>query len=104
MAYNELLAAAKVDLEDYFRFEPVKKITAGQGGDQPAVEGVRVVFDAYCGSKKVHLVKVDLVVGSILTADPEENYKPVLEIEGLKSPKILLYPVVDHVADKLCAT
>lgn len=43
MAYNELLAAAKVDLEDYFRFEPVKKVTAGQGGDQPAVEGVRVV-------------------------------------------------------------
>lgn len=104
MAYNELLAAAKVDLEDYFRFEPVKKIMAGQGGDQPAVEGVRVVFDAYCGSKKVHSVKVDLVVGSIMTVDPEENYKPVLEVEGLKSPKILLYPVVDHIADKLCAT
>ena len=104
MAYKELLAAAKVDLEDYFHFEPVKKTMAGQGGDQPAVEGVRVVFDAYCGSKKVGSVKVDLVVGSMMTADPEESYKPVLELEGLKSPKILLYPVVDHIADKLCAT
>ena len=80
------------------------KTVAGQGGDQPAVEGVRVVFDAYCGSKKVGSVKVDLVVGSMMTAAPEENYKPVLELEGLKSPKILLYPVVDHIADKLCAT
>lgn len=104
VAYSELISAAKVDLEDHFRFEPVKKTTAGQGGDQPAVEGVRVVFDAYCGSKKVQSVKVDLVVGSIMTADPEESYKPVLEIEGLESPKMLLYPVVDHIADKLCAT
>lgn len=104
VAYSELLAAAKVDLEDHFRFEPVKKTTAGQGGDQPTVEGVRVVFDAYCGSKKVQSVKVDLVVGSIMTTDPEEGFRPVLEIEGLESPKMLLYPVVDHIADKLCAT
>ena len=104
VAYEELIKAAKVDLEDHFRFEPVKKIIAGQGGDQPAIEGVRVVFDAYCGSKRVQSVKVDLVVGSIMTADPEESYKPVLEIEGLESPKMLLYPVVDHIADKLCAT
>ncbi|BCW64760.1 nucleotidyl transferase AbiEii/AbiGii toxin family protein [Arthrobacter sp. StoSoilB22] len=104
VAYNELIAAAKVDLEDHFRFEPVKKTTAGHGGDQPAVEGVRVVFDAYCGSRKVQSVKVDLVVGSIMTADPEESSKPVLEIEGLESPKMLLYPIVDHIADKLCAT
>lgn len=103
-AYNELIAAAKVDLEDHFHFEPVKKTTAGQGGDQPAVEGVRVVFDAYCGSQKVQSVKVDLVVGSIMTTDPEESYKPVLEIDGMEPPKILLYPVVDHIADKLCAT
>lgn len=104
VAYSKLLIAAKVDLKDHFRFEPVRKSTAGQGGDQPAVEGLRVVFDAYCGSKKVHSVKVDLVVGSIMTADPEESLKPVLEIDGLESPKMLLYPVVDHIADKLCAT
>ncbi|MDI2036851.1 hypothetical protein PJL15_03989 [Paenarthrobacter nitroguajacolicus] len=103
-AYQDLIAAAKADLKDHFRFEPVKKTTAGQGGDQPAVEGVRVVFDAYCGSQKVHSVKVDLVVGSIMTADPEESFRSVLEIDGLDSPRMLLYPVVDHIADKLCAT
>ena len=102
--YDELIAASKVDLGDHFRFEPAKKVTAGKGEDQPDVEGLRVTFDAYCGSQKVHSVKVDLVVGSIMTTDPEESLSQLLEIEGLKPAKILLYPVVDHVADKLCAT
>lgn len=102
--YDELIAASRVDLGDHFRFEPVKKVTAGQGEDQPAVEGLRVTFDAYCGSQKLQSVKVDLVVGSIMTTDPEESLRQILEIDGLEPAKILLYPVVDHVADKLCAT
>lgn len=103
-AYNELVRLSSVDLSDHFRFEPVKRVSAGQGTDQPTVEGQRVLFDAYCGSKKVHQVKVDLVVGSVMTAVPEEISNPVLQIEGLESVKLRLYPVVDHAADKLCAT
>lgn len=103
-AYQELVKIARFDLSDHFRFEPVKRVSAGQGTGQPAVEGERVVFDAYCGSKKVHQIKVDLVVGSFMTAVPEEISNPVLQIEGLEPVKFRLYPVVDHAADKLCAT
>lgn len=103
-AYNELVRLSRTDLSDHFRFEPVKRVSAGQGMDQPTVEGQRVLFDAYCGSKKVHQIKVDLVVGSVMTAVPEEISNPVLQIEGLEPVKFRLYPVVDHAADKLCAT
>lgn len=103
-AYNELVRLIRTDLSDHFRFEPVKRVSAGQGTDQPTVEGERVLFDAYCGSKKVHQLKVDLVVGSVMTAAPEEISNPVLQIEGLDPVKLRLYPVVDHAADKLCAT
>lgn len=103
-AYNELVGLARIDVSDHFRFEPVRRIPAGQGTDQPAVEGERVLFDAYCGSKKVHQIKVDLVVGSVMTAVPDELSNPVLQIEGLEPVRLRLYPVVDHAADKLCAT
>ncbi len=39
-----------------------------------------------------------------MTTDPEPYDDPVLELPGLATPPIRLYPVVDHIADKLCAT
>jgi len=47
---------------------------------------------------------VDLVTGSLMTAEPEVMTDTVLELRGLSSPPIRLHPLVDHVADKLCAT
>lgn len=103
-AYTQLIEATQRDLGDYFRFEPTRRTSAGQGADQPAIDGDRVTFDAYCGAKKVQELKVDLVVGSLMTDTPEEITRPVLEIEGLAPTTMRLYPIVDHVADKVCAT
>jgi len=60
--------------------------------------------DAYCGTARRGSFGVDLVTGSVMTTEPEVMTDTVLELRGLSSPPMHLYPVVDHVADKLCAT
>ena len=80
-------------------------IERGPGGAaQPAVDGLRVVVDAYCGAVKKDSLGVDLVTGSLMTAAPDLVADPVLDVRGLDAPTLRLYPVVDHIADKLCAT
>ncbi len=103
-AYAELITAANRGVDDHLRFEAVQRVPGGQGQDQPAVEGCRVIFDAYCGITKLNPVKVDLVVGPVMTSAPEEVAQSVFEIEGMSPIRMQLYPVVDHVADKVCAT
>lgn len=39
-----------------------------------------------------------------MTSAPELRTDPVLDLRGLQAPTMRLYPVVDHIADKLCAT
>lgn len=103
-AIEALREAAARDLNDHFRFI-VTKIEKGIGGDgQPAVDGGRVSVDAYCGATKKSSFGVDLVTGSLVTAAPDVHTDPVLPLRGIEAPRIRLYPVVDHIADKLCAT
>ncbi|WP_245580373.1 nucleotidyl transferase AbiEii/AbiGii toxin family protein [Arthrobacter castelli] len=89
---------------DHLRFEPARGADGGQGADQPGVDGRRVVFDTYCGVKKLPPVKVDLVVGSLMTTSPEELSSSVFDFDGVEPVRMKLYPVVDHIADKVCAT
>jgi len=75
------------------------------GEEQPGVAGCRVQVSAYCGVRDVSGFGVDLVVGSLMTAPPEQRTSPsVLPLAGLSLPVIPLYPAVDHIADKVCAT
>src|SRR5450759_2124630 len=63
--------------------------------------------DPYCGAVKRHTVGVDLVTGSLMTTTPDvQTPAPALNLRGLIPPtlRLYLYPVVDHIADKLCAT
>jgi hypothetical protein len=39
-----------------------------------------------------------------LTASPQIAVDPVLDLRGISGAPMRLYPVVDHIADKLCAT
>ena len=88
-------------LGDHFRFQRATR--RGSGGlTQPDVEGVRITFDAYCGVKKVRTVSVDLVVGSTMTAPPW-TARAATRLPIGEPPTVRLYPVVDHIADKLCA-
>lgn len=101
-AVKALAAAAKIDLEDHCRFVVVR-VEMNVGG-QPQVDGCRVTIEAYVGPMKRATFGVDLVTGSLMTAAPESVNDVVLNLRGLVAPTIRLYPVVDHIADKLCAT
>lgn len=101
-AVESLRAVVRVDLGDHFRFV-VTRVEPSVGG-QPGVDGARVSVDAYCGAIRRDAFGVDLVVGSLMTSAPEVRAASVLDLRGLEAPTMRLYPVVDHIADKLCAT
>ncbi|MER5570469.1 nucleotidyl transferase AbiEii/AbiGii toxin family protein [Streptomyces goshikiensis] len=95
-----VIDAASVDLPDFLRYAPTRytgSVEEGRGGSQH--------FDVFLGSSKMLSIKVDLVVGRPLTG--------AVEVRTLRSavdlawpvdwPDVRLYPVVDHLADKLCA-
>lgn len=104
-ALAELRRLAAVDLGDHFRFEYIghESITAGDG--QPYTDGYRVSFDTYLGVTSKGRVNVDLIVsagitGEVQVATPANR----LPLRNVVSYDYRLYPVVDQIADKLCAT
>lgn len=103
-AIEALRAAMLIDLGDHFRFFVTNVEGSLGGGDQPTVAGCRLNIDAYCGATKKQSFGVDLVTGSLMTSAPELSSDTVLQLRGIQTPEMRLYPVVDHVADKLCAT
>ena len=105
IALGRLRGCAAVDLGDHFRFVITGHDASMGGAGQPHVGGYRVHVDAYCGAVKKQTFGVDLVTGSLMTTSPEIDTPPaVLQLRGLTPPTLRLYPVVDHIADKLCAT
>lgn len=104
-ALEELRRLASIDLGDHFRFV-YSSHTASLGGNaQPHVDGYGVYFDVYVGAQKRSRVRVDLVVGAELTAEITRQ----APANGLNLPRLVshdyrLYPVVDQISDKVCAT
>ncbi|MFE1479229.1 nucleotidyl transferase AbiEii/AbiGii toxin family protein [Streptomyces cyaneofuscatus] len=95
-----VIEAATLDLGDFLRYAPTKYVDAtedGRGGSQS--------FKVYLGSADMMTIKVDLVVGRALTGTPEvRTLKSAVDLEWpVDWPEVRLYPVVDHVADKICA-
>lgn len=104
-AAAELARAAAVDLADHFRFEVELKELRSERPGQVGTELAVLHVDAYAGVKRVVEFTVDVVIGSIVTAAPEHVVPDaVVEVAGLRTPSYLLYPMVDHIADKVCAT
>ncbi len=98
--------AAARDLGDHFRFElaGIRPLVAGED-QQSGVDGYRVNIDGWCGIRKCADLQVDLVVGSLMTQDPDPYVAaPRLDAVDDEPPTFQLYPVVDHLADKVCAT
>ncbi len=104
-AAAELIAAAAVDLADHFRFEVrVTGVRAERPG-QPGTSLALLHVTAYVGVSPVAQFTVDVVIGSIVTSAAQRVVPvPVVEVAGLTSPAYLLYPIADHIADKVCAT
>lgn len=102
-AVAKLRESVEVDLSDLFRFV-ITNIRAASGGTtQPDVDGYKVSIDAYCGVKRRDRFSVDVVTGSLMTAEPDIQTRPGL-VPAVPPTSVRLYPVVDHIADKLCAT
>jgi hypothetical protein len=104
-ALAELTRLAGIDLGDYFRFVYTKHQSAVGGSQQTHTEGYGVDFDVYIGADKKEPLHVDLVVGAIIT-DEVTVTQPAnhLDLPRLPSNDYRLYPIVDQIADKVCAT
>lgn len=103
-ALADLRRLASTDLGDFFRFEYTGHDSA-LGGQQTYAEGYHVGFDVYVGANKRGILNVDLVVDVVITDDPTvKSPANGLHIPKLPSYDYRLYPVVDQIADKVCAT
>jgi len=104
-ALDDLRRLAAVDLGDFFRFEYRDHASAVGGDQQTYTEGYSVRFDVYLGVKRKDQLHVDLVV-NVLTTGVAETASPAasLDLPKLSSHPYRLYPVVDQIADKVCAT
>ena len=104
-ALTELIRLSTIDLGDFFRFVYTKHEFAIGGDQQTYIEGFGVDFDVYIGADKKEPLHVDLVVGVIVTEEvtvtPPANR---LDLPRLLSNDYRLYPIVDQIADKVCAT
>lgn len=104
-ALEDLRNRASVTLDDFFRFEYTDHSRAVDGNQPTYTEGYRVSFDVYIGASKKGNLHVDLVVG-VVTTDDVAVEKPAhtLDLPKLPSSDYRLYPIVDQIADKVCAT
>jgi hypothetical protein len=99
-ALKRVLEAAAHDLGDFLRFAPGKYTSASdptRGGSQH--------FEVFLGPTRVDRVKVDITVRRALAGTPE--IVPLASAVDLPWPidwpTVRLYPLIDHIADKICA-
>lgn len=104
-ALADLRRLASTDLGDHFRFEDAGHEQSIGGEEQPYTEGYVVTFEVLIGARSRGTINVDLAVGSGLTA-PVTTADPAnaLDLPRLVRYDYRLYPVVDQIADKVCAT
>jgi hypothetical protein len=98
-AERALRAAANADVGDYFRFELSPGRRIAEGG-----VACRVRVACYLGATEFARFNVDLVaeVGMTGTPEPAESLVPI-EVPGIARATYRLYPLADHVADKVLA-
>lgn len=100
-ALAALKNAAERDLGDYFRFsvKSYRQSTTGAGN------GAKVQIEVLIGLQKKDPLSVDVVVKRTPTGTPTAmRLEPAVPIDWPETwPQVLLYPLQDHVADKICA-
>jgi hypothetical protein len=104
-ALADLRRLASTDLGDHFRFEYAGHDKSIGGEELPYTEGYAVTFEVFIGARRRGTINVDLAVGAGLTA-PVTTADPAnaLDLPRLVRHEYRLYPVVDQIADKVCAT
>ncbi|SFJ13151.1 Nucleotidyl transferase AbiEii toxin, Type IV TA system [Nocardioides psychrotolerans] len=104
-ALDDLRRLAAIDLGDHFVFQYIGRETSIGGEEQPYTEGYAVSFDILIGGRSKNILNVDLSIGAGLTA-PVTITEPAnaLDLPRLIRHEYRVYPVVDQIADKVCAT
>ncbi|WP_017538056.1 nucleotidyl transferase AbiEii/AbiGii toxin family protein [Nocardiopsis halophila] len=99
-ALETLCAAAATDLGDYLCYEPTKRQMLAE-----LTGGAKQTFDVLIGVRRVASVSIDIVTGQTPTQNPVETaLEPLMELEWPQDwPTVRLYPLADHIADKVCA-
>lgn len=101
VAEAELRDAASKDLGDWFRFEVGPSRSVGDG-----TLGVRIPITAYVGGTVWQEFHVDLVGADLVMTGEPDDVPPLarIEIPDVEQHGYRVYPLVDHVADKIAAT
>jgi hypothetical protein len=99
VAEAELRQAADTDIGDWFRFEI--------GSPRPVADtgGVRLPVTAFVGNTRWAAFHVDLVGSNLRMTGEPEDVPPLAAVSmpDLRQHGYRVYPLVDHVADKVCA-
>ena len=104
-ALQDLRRLAAIDLGDHFRFEYTSHSSSLAVDTQPYTDGYRVTFRVFIGVAAKGSLGIDLVVGTSITDDVTRTTPATtLKLPRLISYPYRLYPVVDQIADKVCAT
>ncbi len=104
-ALDDLIRLAAIDLGDHFRFEYVGHTDSIGNDTQPYTEGYQVKFNIFIGLSAKGNLQVDLAVGAGMTGDVVTTEPATaLNLPRLARNPYRLYPVVDQIADKVCAT
>jgi hypothetical protein len=107
-AERSLAALVDTDLGDHLTFRLVRSAPTGLGDNQPAVATRRLVFACIDADHdtQIDTMTVDIVVGPPPTGHPEviEPANRLHLRRSLPTHPYRLYPIVDQIADKVCAT
>jgi predicted nucleotidyltransferase component of viral defense system len=101
-ALTEIEALAKIDLLDHCRFELISSTSIQQ--EAAYRRGYNLKFKMHIGTREVAApVNIDLVIGCSPTSPIEVLFPKNMENLPLNDVEYSLYPLVDHIADKVCA-
>ncbi|WP_436493680.1 nucleotidyl transferase AbiEii/AbiGii toxin family protein [Actinokineospora sp. HUAS TT18] len=95
-----LRAAADLDLGDHLSYLHRDTGSITKGG-----HARRIRFTPHYGRTALNTISVDLVVGDAPFGQPTTRAlrSCVPGLDGGQWPDVQLYPIVDHIADKICA-
>ncbi len=107
-AERQLSALVAIDLGDHLTFRLTRSLPTGAGENQPGLATRRFIYACLDvdTSAQIDTVTVDVVVGPAPIGTPA-YVEPANRLQ-LKRPLVThryrLFPVVDQIADKVCAT
>ncbi len=99
-AERALVASAETQLDDHLRFEYHSRRQRTDGAATTQIK-----FNVYLGTKHLGLVNVDVIVGLAPIGEPVvRELEPAVGSDYPANwPSVQLYPLVDHLADKVLA-